>query len=75
MTKPLLSAKNDIVLGRQIALAAAFLLPASKLLEAPSILAQYAGGDIILPYIIAAVTIAVIISREIREWLQLLMRK
>jgi len=49
MTKPLLSAKNDIVLGRQIALAAAFLLPASKLLETPSILARYAGGDIILP--------------------------
>ena len=37
------------VCGRQIALAAAFLLPAAKLLEAPSILATYAAGDLLLP--------------------------
>ena len=37
------------VCGRQIALAAAFLLPAAKLLEAPSILATYAKGDLLLP--------------------------
>ena len=40
------------VWGRQIALAAAFLLPASKLLEAPSILATYAAGDLLLPAIL-----------------------
>ena len=37
------------VCGRQIALAAAFLLPAAKLLEAPSLLATYAKGDLLLP--------------------------
>ena len=71
MTKPLLSAKNDIVLGRQIALAAAFLLPASKLLEAPSILAQYAGGDIILPalfhFLLQAGVLAVILFAASRS--------
>ena len=37
------------VCGRQIALAAAFLLPAAKLLETPSVLATYAKGDLLLP--------------------------
>lgn len=37
------------VCGRQIALAAAFLLPAAKLLEAPSILATYSAGDLLFP--------------------------
>ena len=41
--------KTEFVYGRQIAFAAAFLLPASKLLEAPSILAEYAAGDLLLP--------------------------
>ena len=41
--------QNNQACGRQIALAAAFLLPAAKLLEAPSLLAQYAGGDLLLP--------------------------
>lgn len=41
--------KNDTVIGRQIALAAACLLPAARLLEAPSILAKYAKGDLLLP--------------------------
>ena len=44
--------KNDEVVGRQIALAAAFLLPVSKLLEAPSLLAKYAAGDLLLPAIL-----------------------
>ena len=35
--------------GRQIALFAAFVLPAAKLLEVPSLLAQYAKGDLLLP--------------------------
>ena len=38
------SAKNECIYGRQIAFVAAFLLPASKLLEVPSILAKYAAG-------------------------------
>lgn len=41
--------RNDEILGRQIAFAAAFLLPAAKLLEAPSLLAKYAAGDLLLP--------------------------
>ncbi|MBO4939815.1 MAG: GerAB/ArcD/ProY family transporter [Clostridia bacterium] len=45
---PLTSTKNTIY-GRQIAFAAAFLLPASKLLEAPSLLARYAAGDLLAP--------------------------
>lgn len=48
--KPLL--KNREINARQIAFAAAFLLPASKLLEAPSILAKHAGGDLLLPAVI-----------------------
>ena len=40
------------IYARQIALAAAFLLPASKLLEVPSILATYAGGDLLFPAIL-----------------------
>ena len=51
--KPSLSvSKNDMVNGRQIALAAACLLPAARLLEAPSILAKYAEGDLLLPAIL-----------------------
>ena len=49
MTKSLFTSKNDTVNSRQIALAAAFLLPAAKLLETPSILAKYATGDLLLP--------------------------
>lgn len=40
------------VCGRQIALAAAFLLPAAKLLEVPSILATYSAGDLLFPAIL-----------------------
>ena len=40
---------NRVIYGRQIAFFAAFLLPAAKLLEAPSILSKYAAGDILLP--------------------------
>ena len=43
---------NNRILGRQIAFAAAFLLPAAKFLEAPSILAKYAEGDLLLPAIL-----------------------
>lgn len=44
-----LTKNNDRVNGRQVALAAAFLLPAARLLEAPSILSKYAKGDLLLP--------------------------
>lgn len=43
------STQPNQVCGRQIAFAAAFLLPSAKLLEAPSILATYAAGDLLLP--------------------------
>jgi len=41
--------KNNEIVGRQIALTAAFLLPAAKLLEVPSILSKYTAGDLLLP--------------------------
>ena len=41
--------QNERVYPRQIAFAAAFLLPAAKLLEVPSLLARYAKGDLLLP--------------------------
>ena len=44
--------KNNTVYARQIAFAAAFLLPMTKFLEAPSILASKAEGDILLPAIL-----------------------
>ncbi|MBO5412311.1 MAG: GerAB/ArcD/ProY family transporter [Clostridia bacterium] len=47
--KPFHSPLNERVVGRQIALFAAFVLPATKLLEAPSILAKYAMGDLLVP--------------------------
>ncbi len=41
--------KNDEVVGRQTAFFAAFVLPVYKLLELPSILARFTGGDLLLP--------------------------
>ncbi len=41
--------KNGKIYTRQIAFFAAFILPMGKLLETPSILSQYAKGDILLP--------------------------
>lgn len=41
--------KNQTVLPRQVALAAAFLLPLGKFLEVPALLSRYAKGDILLP--------------------------
>lgn len=41
--------ENDSVLGRQIALFAACVLPIYKMLEAPSLLARFSGGDLLLP--------------------------
>ena len=47
---PMLSTpKNDEVNARQIAFFAAFVLPVYKLLELPSILARFTGGDLLLP--------------------------
>lgn len=42
-------ANTRAVYGRQIAFVAAFLLPAAKLLEVPSLLARYAAGDLLVP--------------------------
>lgn len=41
--------ENDGIKGRQIALFAAFVLPVYKLLELPSILSRFTGGDLLLP--------------------------
>ena len=41
--------ESQTVYPRQVAFAAAFLLPLGKFLETPSLLAKYAKGDILLP--------------------------
>lgn len=45
VTKP----ENNKIYARQIAFVAAFILPTAKFLEAPSLLAKYAAGDLLLP--------------------------
>ena len=40
---------NHQIYARQIAFVAAFLLPGSKFLEVPSILARFAAGDLLFP--------------------------
>ena len=45
---------QKMVYSRQIAFAAAFLLPMAKLLKVPLILAKYAMGDLLLPAILHA---------------------
>ena len=45
----LVAPENDHICGRQIAFFAAFILPIYKLLELPSILAHFTGGDLLLP--------------------------
>ena len=49
---PKVLSKNNAISARQIAFAAAFLLPLSKLLEAPSILSQHASGDLLFPAVL-----------------------
>ena len=49
MSAVLSTPREESVLARQIAFVAAFLLPAAKLLEVPSLLAKHAGGDLLLP--------------------------
>lgn len=46
------STKNNAVSARQIAFFAAFILPVYKLVEAPSLLAAHAKGDLLLPALI-----------------------
>ena len=46
---PLQQNQSERVYARQIAFAAAFLLPAAQFLESPSILAKHATGDLLLP--------------------------
>lgn len=49
MTENVGTPRTDRVYARQIAFFAAFVLPVYKLLEAPSLLARYAKGDLLLP--------------------------
>ena len=49
---PLQQNQSERVYARQIAFAAAFLLPAAQFLESPSILAKHAMGDLLLPALI-----------------------
>ena len=46
------SMKNGELYARQIAFCAAFILPMGKLLETPSLLANYAKGDLLLPAVL-----------------------
>ena len=48
--------QNGMINSRQIAFAAAFLLPAAKLLEVPSILSKYASGDLLFPAVLHFLT-------------------
>lgn len=43
------SPENTKIYSRQIALFAAFVLPIYKMVELPSLLAQFSGGDLLLP--------------------------
>ena len=52
---------NQKICARQIAFAAAFLLPAAKLLEVPSLLAEYAKGDLLLPALMHFLTQALVL--------------
>ena len=49
---PKTKTNNASISARQIAFAAAFLSPASKLLEVPSILAKHAAGDLLFPAVL-----------------------
>ncbi len=51
-TIPSTTPDNGVIFSRQIAFAAAFLLPAAKLLEVPSILSKHAAGDLLVPAIL-----------------------
>ncbi len=46
------SSRNDGIHARQIAFFASFVLPLSKFVEAPSLLAKYAKGDLLLPVLL-----------------------
>lgn len=64
--------KNDEIFSRQIAFAAAFLLPTGKLLETPSMLSKYAAGDLLLPALLhflvqAGVLFAVLVASSRSE--------
>ena len=52
---------NQKICARQISFAAAFLLPAAKLLEVPSLLAEYAKGDLLLPALMHFLTQALVL--------------
>ena len=47
-TVPVLHAKSQHINARQLAFLVAFLLPAQKLLELPSLLTAHAGGDLLI---------------------------
>ena len=80
MTKTLSNptAKNECIYGRQIAFVASFLLPASKLLEVPSILAKYAAGDLLLPallhFLLQFLVLGVILYAVCRSEIPLIQR-
>ena len=61
MKKTPLQARSDKIYARQIAFAAAFLLPAAKFLETPSILAANARGDLLLPALLHTLVQALVL--------------
>ncbi len=56
MTATLSAPKSGIIYARQIAFVAAFILPMGKLLDLPSLLAQWAKGDILVPSVMQFLT-------------------
>jgi hypothetical protein len=61
MKKTPLQASSDKIYARQIAFSAAFLLPAAKFLETPSILAANARGDLLLPALLHTLVQALVL--------------
>lgn len=71
--------EKGVICGRQLCFFVAFLLPVSKLLETPSVLAYYAKGDLLFPaicqYVLQAAVIALFLflsSRTDKSFFELI---
>lgn len=52
---PLERVQTDVINARQLGLFLAFFLPCARLLELPRLLAEYAGGDLLLPALVGLI--------------------
>ncbi len=73
-----LNTQTQPVYTRQIAFVAAFLLPISKFLEVPSLLARYAAGDLLLPalfhFVLQSAVLALLLYASSRSEVPLFVR-